>query len=90
MRPIGLNPIERYEKMYSEEDLILQLAGLGTPPPEVQGMPAGASKWGIANYPLASVYAPIQQWRDAYDEEMALSRGTLFRELDKPFLGKEV
>jgi len=35
-------------------------------------------------FPLAIVYAPIQEWRGIYDEHKALSRGTLFAELDKP------
>ncbi|MBQ7381125.1 MAG: spore coat associated protein CotJA [Clostridia bacterium] len=35
-------------------------------------------------FPLAIVYAPIQEWRGVYDEHKALSRGTLFAELDKP------
>lgn len=33
---------------------------------------------------LAMVYAPIQKWRGLYDAESALTRGTLFSELDKP------
>ena len=73
--------------MYSEEDMILQLAGLGRVSAAEKPDAHTAHKWGLAGYPLASVYAPLQEWRDAYDEETALSRGTLFRELDKPFLG---
>ncbi len=73
--------------MYSEEDLILQLAGLGGTPSAEKKDAYGARTWGLAGYPLAGVYAPLQEWRDAYDEETALARGTLFRELDKPFLG---
>ena len=42
--------------------------------------------WGLTDYPLASVYAPLQTWRNLYDEETAWSRGTLFAELDMPFL----
>ncbi len=33
---------------------------------------------------LAMVYAPHQAFRHVYDHNEALSRGTLFRELDKP------
>lgn len=76
--------------MYSEENLILQLAGLGAPQAgDMMGeqvSPRGDT-WGLHGYPLASVYAPLQEWRDAYGEEEALSRGTLFCELYKPFLG---
>ena len=35
---------------------------------------------------LAMVYSPVQVWRDIYDLECALERGTLFAELDKPLL----
>jgi len=42
----------------------------------------------VAAYPtLAMVYVPIQQFRELYDEAVGLDRGTLFRELDKPFGG---
>ena len=40
--------------------------------------------WGIENHPLAMVYSPCQAWRDAYSPDVALSRGTLFSELDLP------
>ena len=36
---------------------------------------------------LAMVYAPIQPWQSVYEPQIALSRGTLFRELDMPFYG---
>jgi len=45
--------------------------------------------WGIGGYPLAMVYAPLQVWKDLYDKENALCRGTLFKELDLPFVGCE-
>ncbi len=39
-------------------------------------------------YPsLAMVYAPYQRWHKLYDIESALSCGTLFQELNKPFEG---
>ena len=34
---------------------------------------------------LAMVYIPMQKFRDIYDYDIGLSRGTIFRELDKPF-----
>ena len=37
---------------------------------------------------LAMAYVPWQTWRDIYDTEKALKHGTIFCELDKPFLGK--
>ena len=42
---------------------------------------------GVEGRALAMVYAPIQAWRNAYDPQTALARGTLFRELDMPFFG---
>ena len=46
--------------------------------------PAG---WGLKEYPLASVYAPLQEFDDIYDLDTALSRGTVFSKLDLPFEG---
>lgn len=39
-------------------------------------------------YPtLAMVYSPKQSWRMLYDADVALVKGTIFRELDKPLTG---
>ncbi len=43
--------------------------------------------WGIYGHPLAMVYSPVQEWKSLYDNEMGLSRGTIFKELDLPFRG---
>lgn len=40
------------------------------------------------DYAVAMAYVPYQQNADSYDAEKALSRGTLFPVLDKPFHGK--
>lgn len=37
-------------------------------------------------YPLAMGYVPWQQWQQTYSMEQALSRGTIFPELDLPFV----
>lgn len=42
----------------------------------------------IDSLPLAMAYTPLQRWEDLYDAPTALERGTIFRALDKPFLGK--
>jgi hypothetical protein len=42
---------------------------------------------GVEGRSLAMVYASVQVWRNAYDPQTALARGTLFRELDMPFYG---
>ena len=43
----------------------------------------------IDNLPLAIAYVPPQKWQTTYDPNVALERGTIFPELDIPFLGKE-
>ncbi len=35
---------------------------------------------------VAMAYVPWQQWKDVYEPEVALKNGTLFPELNKPFL----
>ena len=51
------------------------------------GSSTAEARWGIKGYPLSMVYAPLQEWRSLYDLDTALKRGTLFSELDLPFLG---
>lgn len=40
----------------------------------------------IDQFPVAMAYVPWQQWRQIYSMDVALVRGTIFQELDKPFL----
>ena len=42
----------------------------------------------LNTFPLAMAYVPKQSWEDVYSADVGLSRGTLFPELDKPFLGR--
>ena len=44
--------------------------------------------WGLVGYPLAMMYSPLQEWKNLYDNEMGLSHGTIFKDLDLPFMGK--
>lgn len=37
---------------------------------------------------LAMSYVKMQQWKQVYEAETALNRGTLFPELDLPFVGE--
>ncbi len=46
--------------------------------------------WGLKNYPLAMVYAPLQEFDGILDKECALERGSLFEKLDLPFMGASV
>ena len=45
------------------------------------------SRWGIKGYPLAGVYAPLQEFTELYSPDAALKAGTLFKQLDLPFMG---
>ena len=47
----------------------------------------GTTGWGLRSYPLAMVYSPLQEFRELYDPDVALERGTMFAELDLPFEG---
>lgn len=42
-----------------------------------------------ADTPVGMAYVPYQFWERPYDMSTALSRGTLFPSLDKPFIGEE-
>lgn len=46
--------------------------------------------WGLEGYPLAMMYSPIQNFGDLYDLDTALMQGTVFEELDLPFMGETV
>lgn len=39
------------------------------------------------NTVVAMAYVPFQTCKDSYEAEKALCQGTLFKNLDKPFLG---
>lgn len=39
------------------------------------------------NTPVAMAYIPFQQFGQLYPPEKGLERGTIFPDLDKPFLG---
>ena len=41
-----------------------------------------------ADMPIAMAYVPWQKWQDLYEPCNGLESGTIFKELDKPFLGK--
>ena len=38
------------------------------------------------DFPIAMAYVPWQQWSNTYDLDRALPAGTIFPELDFPFL----
>ena len=45
----------------------------------------------FTNQPIsfAMAYVPYQQWKRTYEPSLGIERGTIFPELDKPFLGEE-
>ncbi len=42
--------------------------------------------WGVYDRPIAIVYAPVQAFDRIYDLDTALMKGTVFEELDLPFV----
>lgn len=55
----------------------------------VSMMNGAKEEFGPPCFPLGMAYVPIQQWKELYDPELALQRGTMFRQLDFPFIGEE-
>ena len=53
----------------------------------VDGCPDTRSKF-PEETPLAMAYVPWQQWQQIYEPCQGFRQGTIFRELDKPFLWK--
>ena len=47
----------------------------------------GDMGWGLVGYPVGSVYAPLQAFDELYDVPTALHQGTIFAQLDLPFMG---
>ena len=41
-----------------------------------------------AETPIGMAYVPYQKWKNIYEANVALERGTIFEDLDKPFLGE--
>ena len=66
--------------MFSDESLRMCLGGL-VEPTDTENEGHSAAR------PLAMVYAPKQCWQSLYDNEVGHERGTIFKELDFPFLG---
>lgn len=42
----------------------------------------------LSDMAIAMAYVPWQVWRNLYDMDKALKVGTVFEDLDKPFLGR--
>jgi len=76
---------------YSETLLKMMSDGVSAPSCNISERAKCAEKgWGLEGYPLASVFAPLQSFDNLYDAETALKQGTIFAELDLPFMGRTV
>ncbi len=43
--------------------------------------------WSANNFALAMAYVPMQHFKNVYEPDTALQNGTIFPELNKPFMG---
>lgn len=81
----ALNPMFGFdmnpEKMFGFEDQDRKMPDKMPP-----RMPADDREC-IDKMPLAMSYVPRQTWKGTYEVEKALEQGTIFPELDLPFLG---
>ncbi len=50
--------------------------------------PLEYSNRGCEYLPIAIAYVPFQTWGETFRPDVALSKGTIFKELDLPFLGR--
>lgn len=50
--------------------------------------PGSCSRDQLFGMSLAIAYVPWQYWNETYHLDKAMQAGTIFPELDKPFLGK--
>ena len=41
-------------------------------------------------WPVGMTYVPMQAWRELYQPDEGFHKGTIFRELDLPFLGRRM
>lgn len=56
--------------------------------PQVSNICRSVSSDILDGLPVAMTYVPWQDWKCPYDPLKGLMRGTIFADLDKPFLGK--
>lgn len=85
---VNRNPVPRC----NEGDPAIPTPGPGPVIQNPEPFPANESGSGncrkdnrLAGFPLSMVYAPDQEWSGLFEEDEALGKGTLFRDLDLPF-----
>lgn len=42
----------------------------------------------ISNMPIGMAYVPWQHWNEIYDIEIGFHNGTIFPDLNKPYMGR--
>lgn len=94
LKEFGISPqefgIERYFKTKPNAEKSDKTAYAFKP---FQNMAAWEHKFcdtKLKNLPIAMAYVPFQKIEKVFTEEEALKSGTLFTNLDKPFLGKRI
>ena len=64
-----------------------QPSGSGTYSQRTDGCPCTGNDF-LTGMPPAMAYVPWQKWQNIYNTERGFQRGTIFQDLDKPFLWK--
>ena len=85
------NSIRSRERI--SDDMLRQMLGENEPSEEASPRSNPMQRQNLTlpdSFPLASVYAPTQEFRRLYDYDTALSNGTIFEELNLPFMGMSV
>ncbi len=49
-------------------------------------MPVYGQQTDISSFPVGMTYVPMQKWQQTYDLGLGFSRGTIFPDLDFPFV----
>ena len=65
---------------------MLQPSAMGSYVPTGTADCPGTAIGPIESFPIGMGYVPMQQWRQTYSLDNAFNRGTIFPELDLPFL----
>ena len=76
------------EILPAQEDRLHRFCERGTliPGPQTGGNRPPQTFLGGGNYPVGMGYVPIQSWQQPYALETAFRRGTIFPDLDLPFM----
>jgi hypothetical protein len=71
----------------NEKNILDRIFDADNSPDVVRSPAAGGTLPKKLAYAMA--YVPFQPWESPYEDDVALSRGTAFPCLDKPFIGEE-